>query len=116
MRHGKKRNKLTKSKDQRQAAYRALVSALFLKETITTTEAKAKKIKPFAEKVISKAKEDTLANRRMLLRDFSPRLVTKLFKELGPRYKDRKGGYSRIIKAGPRKNDAAKMAIIELIK
>jgi len=116
MRHQKKRNKLTKTKDQRHAAFRALASALFLKETIVTTEAKAKKIRPFAEKAISRAKKDTLANRRMLLRDFSPKLVNKLFKELGPRYKDRTGGYSRIVKAGPRKNDAAKMAIIELIK
>jgi len=116
MRHAKKRNKITKTQDQRQAAYIALASALILKEKITTTEAKARKIRPFAEKAISRAKTDTLANRRLLLKSFTPRLVGKLFKEIGPRYKERIGGYTRIIKAGLRKNDAAKMAIIELIK
>jgi len=116
MRHHKKRNKLTKTKHQRKAAYQSLVSSLILKEKITTTDSRARKIRPFTEKTISKAKKDTLANRRLLLKDFSPRVVNKLFKEIGPRYKDRAGGYSRIIKADVRKNDSAAMAIIELIK
>jgi len=92
------------------------VSSLILKERIITTDARARKIKPFVEKSISKAKKDTLANRRLLLKDFSQKVVDKLFKEIGPRYKDRAGGYSRIVKAGTRKNDAAAMTIIELIK
>lgn len=116
MRHRKKRNKLTKTKNQRRAAYCMLVSSLILKERIITTDARARKIKPFVEKSISKAKKDTLANRRLLLKDFSQKVVDKLFKEIGPRYKDRAGGYSRIVKAGTRKNDAAAMTIIELIK
>lgn len=116
MRHRKKKLKLTKSKDQRRALLRSLASSLILKEKITTTEAKAKKLRPFLEKSISKARKDTLANRRLLLGNFSPRVVNKLIKELGTRYKNRPGGYSRIIKISPRKTDSARMAIIELIK
>lgn len=115
MRHRKKRNKLTKSKDQRRTLLRSLASSLILKEEIITTEAKAKKMRPFLEKSISRARKDTLANRRLLLKDFSLKIVNKLMKELGPRYKDRPGGYSRIIKINSRKTDSAKMAIIELI-
>jgi len=89
---------------------------VILKEKIATTEAKAKKLRPFLEKTISRARKDTLANRRLLLKDFSKKIVDKLIKELGPRYKDRPGGYSRIIKISPRKTDSAKMAIIELLK
>lgn len=116
MRHKKKRNKLTRSKDQRRILLRSLISSVILKEKIATTEAKAKKLRPFLEKTISRAKKDTLANRRLLLKDFSKKIVDKLIKELGPRYKDRPGGYSRIIKISPRKTDSAKMAIIELLK
>jgi len=116
MRHRKKKNKLTRSKDQRRALLRSLASAIILKEKITTTEGKAKKIRSFLEKSISRAKKDTLANRRILLKDFSKKVVDKLFKELGVRYKDRPGGYLRITKINPRKADSAKMAIIELIK
>ena len=116
MRHKKKRNKLTRSKDQRRILLRSLVSSVILKEKIATTEAKAKKLRPFLEKTISRARKDTLANRRLLLKDFSKKIVDKLIKELGPRYKDRPGGYSRIIKISPRKTDSAKMAIIELLK
>lgn len=116
MRHRKKKLKLTKSKDQRRALLRSLASSLILKEKITTTEAKAKKLRPFLEKSISRARKNSLANRRLLLKDFSSKIVNKLMKELGPRYKNRPGGYSRIIKINPRKTDSAKMAIIELIK
>lgn len=116
MRHRKKKLKLTRTKDQRRALLRSLASSLILKERIITTEAKAKKLRPFLEKAISRAKEDNLANRRFLLRDFSLKVVGKLMKEIGPRYKERHGGYSRIIKINPRKTDSAKMAIIELIK
>lgn len=116
MRHRKKRNKLTRSKDQRRALLRSLASSLILKEKIITTEAKAKKLRPFLEKVISRARKDTLANRRLLLKHFSQKVINKLFKELGPRYQVRPGGYCRIIKINPRKADSAKMAIIELIK
>jgi len=116
MRHRKKKNKLTRSKSQRKALLCSLVSSIVLKEKITTTEAKAKKVKPFLEKSISRSRKDTLANRRILLKNFSNKIVDKLFKELGPRYKERSGGYSRIIKLTARKSDSAKMAIIELVK
>ena len=116
MRHRKKRNKLTRSKDQRRALLRSLASSLILKERIITTEGKAKKLRPYLEKFISRARKDTLANRRLLLKNFSKKNVNKLFKEIGPRYKDRPGGYCRIIKIDPRKTDSAKMAIMELVK
>jgi large subunit ribosomal protein L17 len=116
MRHRRKRNKLTKSKDQRRALLRSLSSSLILREKIITTEATAKKLRPFLEKSISRARKDTLANRRLLLRDFPLKIVNKLIKELGPRYKNRPGGYSRIVKISPRKTDSARMVIIEFIK
>jgi large subunit ribosomal protein L17 len=116
MRHRKKKLKLTRSRDQRRALLRSLASSLILKEKITTTEAKAKKLRPFLEKSISKARKDTLTNRRLLLKQFSQKIVDKLFKELGPRYQTRPGGYCRIIKINLRKTDSAKMAIIELVK
>lgn len=115
MRHRKKKLKLTKTKNQRRALLQSLASSLILKEKIITTEAKAKKLKPVLEKYISRARKDTLANRRLLLKNLSPKIVNKLMKELGPRYKDRAGGYSRVIKINPRKTDSAKMAIIELV-
>ena len=115
MRHKKKKNKLTRSKEQRRALLCSLVSSLILKEKIVTTENKAKKLRPFLEKSISRSRKDTLANRRLLLKKFSPAVVDKLMKEIGPRYKERSGGYSRIIKTNPRKSDSARMAIIELV-
>lgn len=116
MRHGKKRQKLTKTFKQRRALLQSLISSIVLKEKIITTEGKAKKVRPFLEKCLSRAKEDTLANRRFLLKEFSSKVVNKLIKELGPRYRGRSGGYCRIIKLKLRKNDAAQMTIIELIK
>lgn len=116
MRHRKRKNKLTKTRDQRRALLRSLASSLIIKEKITTTETKAKRLKPFLEKAITRAKKDTLTNKRALLKDFSKKVVDKLFKKLGPEYKNRPGGYCRIIKINPRKTDSAKMAIIELIR
>ncbi len=116
MRHRKKKLKLTKTRDQRRALLRSLASSLIFKERIITTEAKAKKLRPFLEKSISRSRKNTTANQRLLLKDFSKKVVNKLIRELGPRYKDRSGGYSRIIKIIPRKTDSARMAIIELVK
>ena len=116
MRHKKKGRKFTKSKDQERALLCGLASSLIFKEKITITEAKAKEVRPFLEKSITRAKKDTIANRRLLARDFSSKVIKKLFKETGPRYKNRLGGYTRITKVGLRKQDAAKMAVIELIK
>ena len=93
-----------------------LVASLIAAEAITTTEAKAKALRPVAEKVITKAKKGGLHNHRQVvsfLRD--KEMVAKLFEEIGPRYADRPGGYSRILKVGPRPGDNAPMARIELV-
>ncbi|MBD3281999.1 MAG: 50S ribosomal protein L17 [Candidatus Portnoybacteria bacterium] len=116
MRHRKKKIKLTKTREQRRALLSMLASSLIMHEKIKTTEGKAKKLKPFIEKTITKSKNDTLSNRRILLKTLPSKTVDKLFKEIGPRYKERPGGYCRIVKLNPRKTDSAKMAIIELVK
>lgn len=116
MRKRKKGRKLSRERDQRRALLKALVSSLFLNEKIKTTEAKAKEISKFTEKSITRSKLGNLAARRYLLRFFSPKIVKKLVEEIAPRYKARAGGYTRIIKLGPRKGDGAKMAIIGLVK
>lgn len=116
MRKRKKGRKLSRKRDQRKSLLRSLAREIFLKERIITTEAKAKEVRSFIEKKISQAKIGDLSARRLLARDFSPSIVKKIVEEIGPRYKERKGGYTRIIKLGPRKSNGAKMAIIELIK
>lgn len=115
MKKNKKGRKLSRKKNQRKALKKGLARALFLKERIKTTEAKAKELRPWAEKCITKAKKGGLSNQRYLLRFFDQKAVDKMINELGPRYKDRPGGYTRILKLGLRKSDGAKMALIELI-
>lgn len=95
---------------------KALISALLLHEKIKTTEAKAKEISGMTEKLITRAKKGDLFSRRLLLGFLSPKLAKKIIEEIAPRYKERMGGYTRVIKLGPRKSDGAKMAIIELVK
>ncbi|HUV81081.1 MAG TPA: 50S ribosomal protein L17 [Patescibacteria group bacterium] len=116
MRKRKKGRKLSRKKDQRKALLKSLAAALILKEKIRTTEAKAKEVSGFVEKQITRAKAGTLHSRRLLARYFSPKAVKKLVDEIAPKYKERKGGYTRIIKLGQRKTNGAKMAVIELIK
>jgi large subunit ribosomal protein L17 len=116
MRKRKKRRKLSRERNQRRALLKSLASALLLNEKIKTAEAKAKEVSGLVEKFITQAKKGNLASRRLLAKFFSKKLVKKLMEEIGPRYKERKGGYTRIIKLGPRKSNGAKMAIIELIK
>jgi large subunit ribosomal protein L17 len=116
MRKRKKGRKFSRKRDQRRALLRLLASSLFIKEKIRTSEAKAKELSSFAQKFITKAKNPILASRRELSRFFSKKVVDKLLKDIAPRYKERKGGYVRIIKLGQRKSDSARMAIIELIK
>ncbi len=111
-----KGRKFSRERGQRKALLRALISSLFAKEKIKTTEVKAKGISGLADKLITRAKKGDLAAKRILLYYFTPKLVKKLMTEIAPRYKDRSGGYSRIIKLGQRKTDGARMAIIELIK
>jgi len=116
MRKRKKGRKLSRERDQRKALLKSLTQNLILKEKIKTSGAKAKELAPFAEKQITKAKIGNLAARRQLARYFSKKIIKKLVEEIAPRYKERKGGYTRIIKLGPRKSDGARMAIIELVK
>ncbi len=116
MRHKKRGRKFTKSKNQRKALFSGLISSLILKEKIIITEAKAKELRSFVERAITRAKKDNVANRRLLSRRFSSKIIKKLFQELGPRYRSRAGGYTKITKIIPRKSDGAKMAVIELIK
>ena len=116
MRKLKKGRKFSREKDQRKALMKSLANSLFLRERIKTTEAKAKSISPFAEKLITRAKKGDLSSRRILSGVLNPNIVKKLMGEIAPRYKDRKGGYTRVIKLGQRMSDGARMAIIELMK
>lgn len=111
-----KGRKFNRERDQRKALLRALLSSLFAKERIKTTEAKAKEISGLADKFVTIAKKGNLVAERALLKNFTLKLTKKLILEIAPRYKDRSGGYSRIIKLGQRKTDGARMAVIELIK
>ena len=116
MRKKKLGRKFGREKSQRKAFFKALISALILREKIKTTETRAKEIKPLVEKFITRAKKSDITSRRLLAKFFSPKIVKKLCNEIGPKYKNRSGGYTRIIKLGPRKSDGARIAIIELIK
>ncbi len=108
--------KLGRATDSRMAMLRAMVTFLLENGKIETTVARAKEVRSMAEKMITIAKEDTLHNRRLVLAFITKEAVThKLFTEIAPQYKDRNGGYTRITKIGPRRGDAAEMAIIELI-
>jgi len=100
----------------RKALLRVLLNNFLLHEKIKTTEAKAKELRSIAEKMITRAKNATLADRRLLATSLTPKLTKKIIEEIAPTYKDRQGGYTRIIKLGPRNSDSAKMVIIELVK
>ena len=115
MRKRKKGRKLKRKKDQRRALLKSLGEALIQNEKIVTTLAKAKELQPFIEKTITKAKKGGLSQRREAAKLFSKQSVKKLFDEIAPRYKQRSGGYTRVIKLPPRKSDGAKMAIIEFV-
>jgi len=116
MRHLVKGRKLRRPTEHRLALLRNLVTSFLEKERIRTTLAKAKEARPLAEKMITLAKRNTLhARRRALAFLRKEEVVTKLFDELGPRFAERPGGYSRIVKLGPRKGDGAPMALLELV-
>lgn len=115
MRHHNQNRKFGRPKDQRNALMRSLAVALATHEKVTTTEAKAKELRPFFEKLITRAAKGDLYSRRMLAtRLGSEKYAKKLCEEIAPRYKDRAGGYTRITKLNPRKSDASPMAVIEL--
>ncbi|MBY0431010.1 MAG: 50S ribosomal protein L17 [Rhodospirillales bacterium] len=116
MRHGMSGRKLNRTSSHRKAMFANLASALFKHEQIKTTLPKAKDLRPIAEKLITLGKRGDLHARRQvfaMLRDDA--IVAKLFSVLAERYKDRQGGYTRVLKAGFRYGDAAPMAVIELV-
>jgi large subunit ribosomal protein L17 len=116
MRHRKSGRKLGRNSSHRKAMFRNMATSMVLHETIKTTLPKAKELRRVVEPLITLAKEDGVANRRLAfdrLRDKAA--VGKLFSDLGPRFKERPGGYLRILKMGPRPGDAAPMALVQLV-
>ena len=108
--------KLSRSSSHRKALYKNLVTDLLRHEKIVTTEAKAKEARPLAEKVITLGKDGSLHARRLALSSVGDQqVVEKVFTELAPRYADRPGGYTRILKLGSRAGDGAPMAQLELV-
>ena len=116
MRHRSTKKTLGRKTGPRKALTKNLAQSLILYEKIKTTETKAKYLKPKVEKMVTRAQENTLHNRRELIKKLPTKnAVSKLLEVLGPRYKDRNGGYLRIIKINERKGDATKMAQIEFV-
>jgi large subunit ribosomal protein L17 len=117
MRHRKSRNKLSRSASHRKALFMNLAREVISHERIQTTEAKAKAVKPEVERLITLAKRGDLHARRQALSALGQDrfVVYKLFEEIAPRYAERPGGYTRILKLGPRKSDATEMVYLELV-
>ena len=117
MKHRNGFNALSRKTSERKALKRNMVTSLFRYERIETTKAKALEVRRMAEKMITRAKEDSVHNRRMIARDINDEAVlNKLFKEIAPLFAERKGGYTRILKTGNRLGDAAEMVILELVE
>ena len=116
MRHRKSGRQLNRNSSHRKAMFSNMVTSILKHELIKTTLPKAKELRGFAEPLITLAKIDSVANRRLAFAKLRDReAVTKLFNELGPRYQDRAGGYLRVMKCGFRAGDAAPMAYVELV-
>jgi len=115
MRHGMVNRKLGRTSAHRNALFRNQLASLIDKERIITTLPKAKELRPQIERLITLARTDSVHNRRQAVRVVDESMVTKLFDTLGPRFADRPGGYTRIIKLGPRRGDAAEVAILEFV-
>jgi large subunit ribosomal protein L17 len=116
MRHRVAGRKLQRTTAHRNALFRNMAAALIKHEQITTTLAKAKELRPYVEKLVTLAKKGGLSNRRLAhARMMDDVQLVKLFDVIGPRYADRNGGYTRVVKAGIRASDAAQVAIIEFV-
>lgn len=116
MRHGKKTPKLGRETSHRKAMMANMVTSLLAHERVSTTSARAKELSRRAEHMITFAKRGGLHARRQVLRHIADKgVVSKLFEVIGPRYSERNGGYTRVIKAGPRRGDGAEMCIVELV-
>lgn len=117
MRHRVAGRKFGRNTGQRKALFKGLAVSLILNERVTTTEAKAKTIRPIVEKLVTMSRNDTEHHRRLVMSRIGDELATaKLFEVLGPRFEDQAGGYTRIYKIGQRKGDAAPMAMIEFVE
>src|SRR5882762_10012795 len=115
MRHGMVNRKLGRTSAHRNALFRNQLASLIDRERIITTLPKAKELRPQIERLITLARTDSVHNRRQAVRVVDESMATKLFDTLGPRFAERPGGYTRIIKLGSRRGDAAEMAIIEFV-
>src|SRR5215469_5518047 len=116
MKHRRGFNPLQRMAAHRKALHRSMVTSLFRHERIKTTKAKAMEIRRTAEKMITRAKVDSVHNRRIVsARLYDEGMVAKLFTEIAPRMKERNGGYTRVLKLGERLGDAAQMVILELV-
>jgi len=117
MRHNRTGKVLGRTKAPREALLRSLATSFVVYEKIKTTKAKAKVLRPIVEKMITLGKTDTLHNRRQAMKYlYTEGAVKKTFEVLGPRFKNRTGGYTRITKIAPRVNDGAEMAILEVVE
>ena len=116
MKHKNGFNPLSRNASHRRAMHRNMVTSLFRYERVTTTQPKALEVRRTAEKLITRAKVDSVHNRRQVAKIVQDEaILAKLFTEIGPRMKDRKGGYTRVLKLGFREGDAAEVAILELV-
>ncbi len=115
MRHAVRGRKLGRTSAHRRALFRNQLESLVEHERITTTLVKAKELRPIAEKMVTKGKSGTLHARRRVRQWLNRHLVKKLFDDIAPRFAERPGGYTRILKLGPRKGDGAEMALIEFV-
>ena len=117
MRHRKKGRQLSRTRSNRKATLRNLATSLFRHERIETTTAKAKELRPYAERLITLARRGDVHARRLAAMKIQDReILGKLFDEIAPRYMERPGGYTRVLKLGNRKGDAAEMSLIELVR
>lgn len=117
MRHRKKGRKLSRTASHKKATMRNMATSLFRHERIETTTAKAKELRPYAERLITLARRGDVHSRRLAGTKIQDREVLgKLFDEIAPRYAERPGGYTRVLKLGSRKGDAAEMSLIELVR
>ncbi len=115
MNHHRKTRKFGRETNQRNALIKSLALSLVLNSKIRTTEAKAKELRPFIEKLVTKSKTGTLAARRLVASRVGEGAVKEMVEVIAPKYKDRKGGFTRVVKLGSRTSDASPMAMIEFV-